>query len=490
MKKLLQRIKIHYPIYIFLILYFSIFAVKLIQNPAPFYDWDESIYAEVGKEMIEKKSLVPLWQYQTWLDKPPLVPLFYGVIMKATPFVQPEISTRIVTLFIATIALYFVYMLYFRTTKDPWLATLVVVLTSFTSIILQRALVLNFDIFLLIGWLGYVLFYQRFWYSLFFLAVAVLSKSLLGFYAPGIMSLYFFYLFITKQIDRKELIKQARTILIHVGIMFMWYLIMLAVYGYDFFNQHIYESHMKRVTASIETHFGRREYYITLLYEYFGIYSFLSVFGVAIILVQWYKKELQPKQILYALFLLPWFLFLNLTKTKIFWYSHPYIPQFAFLILYPVILLKRFNKYLYPMAIAFLLLSILNFYVIKQRVYSVNYATKESHHELAMFASSRCSSLTMLMEPTERKKIADLRSMDLTITTTTWWGQHPSMVYYFGKKINFVYTLDEFRSALDDRVAGSCITITKEDESRIQDVAGLTYLNQFGAVYLYKFEVE
>ncbi len=490
MKNILSKIRFHYPIVVFLTFYFLIFAIKLSTSPAPFYDWDESIYAEVGKEMVERRSLVPLWQYQTWLDKPPLVPLFYGLIMQMTPFIAPEISTRIVTLFIATIALFFVYMLYYRVTCDIWHSTLVVVLTSFTSIILQRSLVLNIDIFLLIGWLGYVLFYEKFALSLFFLAIAVLSKSLIGFYAPGILSLYFLYLFITRQISRLQLIKQTRKIALHVGIMMIWYFIMFGLYGWDFFNQHIYESHMKRVTASIETHFGRREYYITLLYEYFGIFSVVSLFGFLILFIQWYKKELNSKQILYALYLLPWFLFLNVTKTKIFWYSHPYIPQFAFLILYPVLLLKKFHTYIYSIAIALLFISLFNYYFVKQRIYTVQYATKEPHHTLALYAKDHCDSLTMLMNPTERKKIEDLESMDLTITTTTWWGQHPSMVYYFEKNIDFIYKLDQFLIGIKKQKSGNCITVTEADKTLLSDSKNIIFLKQIDTVYLYRFEVE
>lgn len=490
MNAVFSQIKKHFPLFIFLTFYFLLFAYKLISNPAPFYDWDESIYAEVGREMVEKGSLTPLWQYQTWLDKPPLVPLFYGVLMKLTPFIAPEISTRIATLFIATVALGFVYILYFKVIKETWLATLVVVLTSFTSIILQRALVLNIDIFLLIGWLGYVLFYDRFKVSLFFLAVAVLSKSLIGFYAPGIMTFYFLYLFITKQIDKKELIKQAKTIAFHVGIMVLWYFIMFAIYGNAFIIQHVYESHMKRVTASIETHFGRREYYITLLYEYFGALSFISIAGISVILWQWYNKALKIKEVLYALYLLPWFLFLNVTKTKIFWYSHPYIPQFAFLILYPLILAKKLPFRVYSILLAIVSVSILWHFLYKERVYTVQYATRESHHDLAIYASSRCEKLYMLMNPTERKKIEDLESMDLTITTTTWWGQHPSMVYYFGKKIDFMYKLEDFNAILKNNKKNDCLTVTDEDKNRIIGQNNLSFLQQFGSVYLYKFKVE
>ena len=110
--------KKHWPIIIFLSIFFVLIASKLISHPTPFFDWDESIYAQVGREMINKMSLVPLWQGQVWLDKPPLVPFIYGVVMKSFPFILPEVSTRIFTLVVATLLLAMIYTLYFKVIKN------------------------------------------------------------------------------------------------------------------------------------------------------------------------------------------------------------------------------------------------------------------------------------------------------------------------------------------------------------------------------------
>ncbi|MDO8610846.1 MAG: hypothetical protein Q7R95_09970, partial [bacterium] len=78
MKNLLVQLQKHILIIVFLVFYFGITSYKFIHTPTPFYDWDESIYAQVGREMINQKSVIPLWQGKFWLDKPPLVPLAYG----------------------------------------------------------------------------------------------------------------------------------------------------------------------------------------------------------------------------------------------------------------------------------------------------------------------------------------------------------------------------------------------------------------------------
>ena len=103
--------KKHWPLVLFLIFYFSIIAFKLISHPTPFFDWDESLYIQTGKEMIEQsKFLMPVWQGAYWLDKPPLIPLIYGLITKLTFFSTPEITTRIFSLIISIIILGFIYV--------------------------------------------------------------------------------------------------------------------------------------------------------------------------------------------------------------------------------------------------------------------------------------------------------------------------------------------------------------------------------------------
>src|SRR3989344_6459418 len=245
-------LKKHFPLTIFLIFCFCIIAYKLIAYPTPFFDWDESINVQVAKEMIEKKSLVPLWQGNTWLDKPPLPFLFFGIIMKLTPFLQPEISLRITALILSIIALIFVYATFYKATKNQLIPLLTVIITSFSPIFLQRSQILNLDVFLLIGWLGYLLFVQNFWLSLFFLAVGVLTKSLLGFYpAIIILGFNFFLLFkpprlrseaglpivaLAKMGEPRRLI---RMVFIQIGILSLWYLVMLLLFKQNFWQQHI-----------------------------------------------------------------------------------------------------------------------------------------------------------------------------------------------------------------------------------------------------------
>ncbi|MDA1317415.1 MAG: hypothetical protein O3B87_05355 [bacterium] len=474
----------HWPVIVYLLFYTIIFGVKLFQNPFPFFDWDESIYAQVGGEMVNNWSIIPLWQGQAWLDKPPLVPLFYGVVIKLTPFLLPEVSSRLSTLFLSTIALGLLYKLYFKVIKESWLTTLIIIATSLTSIFLQRAQVLNVDIFLLIGWLGYMVFYKRFWVSLLFLSCAVYSKSLIGFYPIGIMGLFYIYEYMSKKISLKEFFSQIKLLIIQMSILGLWHIAMYIAYGQPFLYQHFYESHVKRVTASIESHFGKRTFYIDLLYEQYGKYAFISIVGFIVLITQWFRKKLSDTHLLFALFLFPWFLFLNATKTKIFWYGHPYLGQFALLMLYPLILLKRF-RLLYMSVILVAIGMVLQFYFVQQTVLDDFYSSNDPHHILAKEASATCEKLYMMIEPEGREAAQTLESMDLLITTSKWWGNHPSMVYYFDGDLSFIYTLEELDILKTSLSAGSCIAVHQNDEEVISKLTSFTIDQSYDPYFLY-----
>ena len=277
--------------FVFLLGYTAILLYKVIAFVTPFYDWDESLYVQTGREILQHHYfLFPVWQGTPWLDKPPLIPLVYGLVAKLTFFTSPEVSTRVFTVLVSVIVLTLLYILFQRASKDNLIATLGIAITALTPIFLQRSQVVNLDMFLLLGWVGYVIFFESFWASLLFLVLAILSKSLIGFYAPALMTLYFGYLFITKKILKKELISHLKKIAIHVSIGLSWFVAMLAIFRGQFWKLHIVESHFRRVTSSIEFHFGQKTFYIDLAREQLGIFFWVALIGLVAVLFKYFRK--------------------------------------------------------------------------------------------------------------------------------------------------------------------------------------------------------
>jgi len=476
--------KKHWPLIILIVLYFSFIAYKLVAHPTPFYDWDESLYVQTGKEMIEqKKFLLPVWQGAYWLDKPPLIPLIYGIIIKLSFSLPAEITTRLFNLTIACLVLILVYIFYQKIIKNSLFATLVTAITALTPLFLQRAQTVNLDIFILLSWIGYVLFFSNFWISLFFFFIGVMAKSLIGFYPVAIMFFYQLWQLFTKKTSWEKSKKIFLRIVVQTSIMMLWFVAMFMVFGKQFWLQHIIESHFRRVTSSIEFHFGQRIFYITEAFDQMGYFFWLAIVGGLIIFLRLLKEKRPGKEMLISFYLLPWFIFLNLTKTKIFWYFLPAIPQFAFL---AVVWIKQIKVKSLAITLGIFLLVILIYQsFIKQNVLAITYSKPEPYYYLSLYAKGRCSELNVLMDKSSRESFATLDKLGLLITTTKWWGNHPSMVYYFGKKVNYIFEESTFTAKIKSVAKEDCFMIDKNDQSLI-DNKKLIDLKNFDDFYLYK----
>jgi len=482
-KKIFKK---HWFFFVFITIFFFILLFKLVFYVKPFYDWDESLYIKSGLEMFEKKYFFfPVWQGKIWFDKPPLIPFIYASIVKIFPFINPEISTRVFTLLIGIFTLTLIYFFYYRIIKNVFLTTLIIFLTATRPIFLQRLQVVNLDIFLLLGWIGYVLFFNRFFLSLFFLIISVFSKSLIGFYPIFLMFFYYFYLFLTKEIDIKKFKKILIKLFIHFLIPFIWFVSMFIKYGNTFIKMHIIESHFKRVTSSIEFHFGEKLFYVNVIKTEFGIFFILSLIGIAFLFWYFNKKKLSIQELFFSFYLTPWFIFLNLTKTKIFWYLLPTIPQFAFFSLYPITILKN-KKILFNFLIFFLFVFIFYQFFWQKKFFNTFYSQYDSKYYLAITAKKYCQTLEILIDQKTRNDFEILEKLGLLISTSKWWSNHPSIFYYFGKKINLYFNKEIFLKKIANY---ECIVLEKNDINNF-DLKNFKLINRFDSLFLYQKQIQ
>src|SRR3989338_2195664 len=483
-RRIFKILKKHFIFILFVIIYSTILAHKLVAYPTPFADWDESLYIQSGNEMFEQNYyLFPVWQEKPWLDKPPLVPFIYASTAKLFVGVEPEISTRLLSLSVSMLVLFFAYLLYRRVADDTIVPTLTVMITAFTPIFIQRAQIINLDIFLLLGWLGYLLFFRNFILGLLFLGIAVFSKSLIGFYPVFIMIFYIFYQFFQGKIKHEKFIKDFKKISIQAGILLLWFIAMLLLYKGVFWKQHIIESHFNRVTSSIEFHFGERTYYLDLVLEQFAFMFSAIIIGFFTIIMKYYKDT---KKLLLALFFLHWFLFLNLTKTKIFWYLSPAIPQLAFFSIAPLLVLSHIKKLYWIAAVMFIGIVMYYWPSLNKNILEKTYASvNDPHYELSIAARPRCSYLNVLLDQSTRESFATLEKANLLITTTKWWGNHPSIIYYFGKNTTFFYTTNDFNSALAKSKINDCFILAESDLKQYSQDDTIANLKSSGSMHLF-----
>lgn len=452
--------KKHIPIFIFLLLFLGINLFKVVSEIRPFFDWDEAIYAQVGREMIRAKSyLVPLWQGNAWLDKPPIPSLLYG-LMTFLPL-QNEVSMRVLTVFLSGCALGLLYIYALRYSKSFLVALATVIITSFLPPYLQRTQSLNVDVFLLIGWLGYVLWYRNLMWGAFFLTFGVLSKSLLGYYPVAMIFFYEFFQWILHREKRKKEFRIfVQNTLLQVGFSSLWFFWMYYRYRNDFIQYHFFDSHFKRVTASIEQHFGQRTFYIDLLVEQLKYGIIPALLSILYLSYTYIKRRSQEAY--FSLIFVPWFLFLNLTKTKIAWYLYPVLPQFIYLTVYMLSSIKK--QWLQGLVALALLGYFFTFMHPISTYMTTNFSTWEDHQRIAQDAKkAKCKSLHVLVSENTRTSYKTLKSMDLVIHTTTWWGNHPSMAYYADIPTHYYYTGDEFEKKILPHNSENCFTAERGD---------------------------
>jgi len=472
--------KKHWLFGVFLIVIASLLGYKLLTTPQPLFDWDESLYVQNGIEMIENRVfLVPLWQGKVWLDKPPLSPLLFGIAAKLTPL-PVEISTRFFTLSLSLIALTLIYALYYKVTKNSYIATLTAVITAFMPIFTQRMQVVSLDPTLLIGWLGFFLFAQNPIISTLFLFLSIQSKSLLGFYPLVLYGGFQIYLLVTKQIKMKRL-GQILIVLFCQGLFLsLWYLLALGIYREAFWEQHIIESHFRRVSASLESHFGQRTFYFDLLLTELSWIRWLSLAGFLGSLYLFLRKKIPAQTFFLMNAFFPWFIFLNLTKTKIAWYLYPILPQFAFYAAYCLTFIK--NKWLQGL-LAVGLLAVISYQgIVSRQLLTLFYSAEDPHIKIAKEARQNCANLAVLVPDYTRETYATLHQMGLTITTTNWWGEHPSMVFYFKKPLKFFYSVNAFKRNLPRY---QCAVVNIGDEVTLAK-SNLTIQRAFGKMRLYR----
>jgi 4-amino-4-deoxy-L-arabinose transferase-like glycosyltransferase len=471
--------KKHLGLVLFLLGFGSLLFYKLVFFSKPLFDWDESLYVQNGLEMLKHRSfLVPVWQGQPWLDKPPLSPLLLGLVAKYCPL-PVEISTRLYTLFLSLIALILAYKLYLKAQLNRLLAVVTVVITAFLPIFLQRAQVVSLDVTLLIGWLGFFLWFEKPIISTLFLFLSVQSKSLLGFYPLVIYLFYLAYQYLTKQIKSKDLVKKGRSIFFQGILLSFWYLLAFAIYKNHFIQAHIIESHFRRVSASLESHFGQRTFYLDMLKEQLGWLFSLSVLGIFLSFYKFTRKKISTTTFLLQNAFLPWFIFLNLTKTKISWYLYPVLPQFAFYAVLPLSLIK--HKAVRWLVSFSLILLVIYQALIKQNLLTTFYSQNDTHIKTAKLAKQHCQSLAVLVPSYTRETFSTLKKMGLTIETTSWWGEHPSMVYYFGKPLRFYYSSENFQKAQEE---ADCVVVNPQDKNLIKNQPKL--IKSFDNMLLYK----
>ena len=298
-------------------------------------DWDEAIYAQVAREIIQSGNWITLSHgYQPYFEKPPL--LMWSIAASFKLFGVNEFSSRLPTAMAGILLVYITYLCS-RTiygNKTGFLAGLIL-LSCFGYVYQSRNGTTNIPLILFIFTGLYAYLRQREgsqkWWYLFFasFSLAFMVKFWAALVLPAIV-------FISILVDGKhrEILSTRHFwlgLLLAAAIILPWHILVYLQNGQAFLDVYVNRNLMQRTFTTLEGHFGSTLFYMDVLRSYLTPWYFLIPFAIAQSL-----KEIMNQQktlvILVILLLLIFGLFTFIVDTKLEIYILPVLPALAILI--------------------------------------------------------------------------------------------------------------------------------------------------------------
>lgn len=281
-----MKIKEHGSYAVILIFFIIILGViiRLIKfSNQPFYDWDESLYAQIAREVLINKSINTTFNKNPWLDKPPLSYLMIAGVFFG--FGENETIARSLFAVFGIVVLVLLYKLtklvlsHLTKTENKIVFITPVLITASTPLFLDKATTLNTDILVSTSILGYFLYYKNNLIKTLFLLLGVWSKSVIGFFPLIIEPV----LILKDFKDKKKLLAKTGLLLFQILLGSLWYFYAYAEYGDYFIKSHFFAQIYKRLILPIELHFGNKWFYFIALYQNFKLLSFFISAGLMLI---------------------------------------------------------------------------------------------------------------------------------------------------------------------------------------------------------------
>ncbi len=287
-------------------------------------EWDEGIYAEVSREMLKHSLLIPQWNYQLWLEKPPLMLWITACFYKL--FAVNEFWARAGSALsgVAIIGILHRWLIARKDIVTAWISTLLL-LATFGYLHVCR--VGEMDVLLSLGccialW-GLNLVQQnesKGWYVFWAgFAVAAMTKGA----ASVVLLLTLLLIFLLEQWWKKPS-RFGRSwwlgVLLFLLVVLPWHLYMFHLFGRLFIDQYLGFHVLARATTQIEGHASHWWYYLNVLFV--SAAPFVLVYPFAIV----YSLR-RPELRIWGLFSLVVLVFFTLVQTRLPHYIAPAYPS-------------------------------------------------------------------------------------------------------------------------------------------------------------------
>jgi 4-amino-4-deoxy-L-arabinose transferase-like glycosyltransferase len=437
-KKFLSKPNTSWIIFAFLLSLYAVLMTNIGRDAL--FDWDEGIYAELGRQVIATGDLfTTYWNGAPWLEKPPGIAWVSGLGIALAG--STAYGARLLMPLIAIYVLYIVYRIgtHLGSYKHGLLAA--GILAGF-NLFLGRTRGVNTDMALLASITTTILFLLEkrpaHWVALSIFG-GVWFKGI-----AGLLSVIIALPLILTQ-PKKYII---RLITLSAVLILPWHLYAYLKHGQDFLTPYFFEQVVRRATAQIEFHFEPRWYYFIYLYENLGLgVLIVAGLGMCSLLARLYQDRKNTPLYLTLLWwvLAPLALF-TLAKTRLFWYILPVYPAISLVI---AEIIGRFSVSKIQQRV----LLILTIGVLVQGLFaagrSVEIPKKTAliPDRLAVVSALREQNeqpLAVLVPESERLAEALLPEV-ARLSSSFRYGGMPSIVFYYQGPVEFYYNIDIFR---------------------------------------------
>jgi 4-amino-4-deoxy-L-arabinose transferase-like glycosyltransferase len=298
-------------------------------------DWDEAIYAQVAKEMVQKGDWITLhWGGQPWFEKPPL--LIWATAFLFSIFGVSEFWARAASALSGVGVIVLVYLLgkrLYRSAAIGFLAAIILLtVPHFVHLARFGTMDVMLTMFVFLAIYGYLRAKEnkpRWWYLVWLAcALAILTKSAAGIVAPAAVV-------IALVLDGEFFTAVRRRpfwggILIAATIVMSWHLVMYGMYGQAFTDVYFGRHVLERATTVMQHHIGGRPFYAHRLGTNFFPWVILVPLAGAVGLRDSIDR-LPGGRIILIIALLVFGLY-TVIPTKLQWYVAPLYPALALLI--------------------------------------------------------------------------------------------------------------------------------------------------------------
>ncbi len=287
-------------------------------------EWDEAIYAGISREMHQTGWLVPHWNHQIWLEKPPLMLWITAAFFRL--FAIDEFWARAGSALsgVATVALLHGWLARRKDLLTAWLSTLILLGTfGFLHVCHVGEMDVLLSLTCCISLTGLVQIAERdphgwllFWIGF---ALALMTKGAASMVLPVTACAL-------ALLQRWQLYQFGRPFLLGLFLFLLltlpWHLAMLHLHRTEFLHQYLSLSVLSRSTQQIEGHVTSVWFYLKVLLVSAPPFALLYPFALTSALR---RPDLQP----WAVFALVVLILFTFAQTRLPHYIAPAYPAFS-----------------------------------------------------------------------------------------------------------------------------------------------------------------